>query len=64
MGDSGYCQEWTDVVEEYWGPIKTITTLPQALKLVEKVAGEVLTYLATPAQGIMGNIYTKFDRMV
>ena len=47
MGDSSCCQEWPAVVEEYWGPNKSITTLPEALKLAEKVAGEVRTILAT-----------------
>ena len=32
-----------DVVEEYWGPIKSTTTLPETLKLAENVAGEVRT---------------------
>ena len=47
MGDSGCCPEWADVVDEYWGPIKSSTTLPDVLKLAEKVAGEVNTILAT-----------------
>ena len=47
MGDSGCCREWADVVDEYWGAIKSSTTLPDVLKLAEKVAGEVNTILAT-----------------
>ena len=46
MGDSSCCREWGDVVEEYWGPIKSTATLPEAPKLAEKVAGEVRTILA------------------
>ena len=29
-GDSCCCQEWPDVVKEYWGPIKSTTTLPES----------------------------------
>ena len=47
MGDSGCCREWADVVDEYWRAITSSTTLPDVLKLAEKVAGEVNTILAT-----------------
>ena len=47
MGNSGCCREWADAAKEYWGPIKSTTSLPEALKLAEKVASEERSILAT-----------------
>ena len=47
MGDSCCYREWQDVVKEYWGQIKSTTTLPEGMKLAEKVTREVRTILAT-----------------